>query len=181
MSNNTGNRGYTSPDLADSNDVPFYMQTLAEQVDADVAQIFNQAVFLKAITVSSSFSHVSNSATYVNIPLLTTTLNATAGKRYRIMMNVTSQSTNVNDVVQILIKVNGTTIGDFPKQANSSLTSVLTANYHTLTAYWVAPTTASVTITSQFCRVPFAGSSDVTLLATTTRQASITCDDLGLA
>lgn len=36
MPNNTGNRGYTYPTLGDSNDVPFYMQTLAEQIDADV-------------------------------------------------------------------------------------------------------------------------------------------------
>ncbi|MFD6094540.1 hypothetical protein ACFWGN_20705 [Oerskovia sp. NPDC060338] len=39
MPNNTGNRGYTYPTLADSNDVPFYMQTLAEQVDADVSAL----------------------------------------------------------------------------------------------------------------------------------------------
>lgn len=41
MAGTTGNRGYTYPTLADANDAPFYVQTLAEQVDLDVAALNN--------------------------------------------------------------------------------------------------------------------------------------------
>ncbi|MEV8029630.1 hypothetical protein [Cellulosimicrobium funkei] len=41
MAGTTGNRNYTYPTLADANDVPYYMQTLAEQVDLDVAALYN--------------------------------------------------------------------------------------------------------------------------------------------
>ncbi|WP_163187029.1 hypothetical protein [Cellulosimicrobium sp. SL-1] len=43
MAGTTGNRGYTYPTLADANDVPFYIQTLAEAVDLDVAALNNPA------------------------------------------------------------------------------------------------------------------------------------------
>lgn len=41
MSGTTGNRGYVYPTLADANDVPYYMQTLAEAVDLDIAALNN--------------------------------------------------------------------------------------------------------------------------------------------
>lgn len=179
MPSNTGNRGYTYPNLGDSNDVPFYLQTLAEEVDADVNQVFNQAVFLKSIVLASPFTLNASSSALVSIPALTTTLNVTAGKRYRITTNVTSYSTSVSDIVRFEARIGGVMIGEFPKAANSGRDATGTSNYHTLTSYWVAPTTGPVTVTNLFARV--VGTGTVTVLSTPTMQASVTVDDIGRA
>jgi hypothetical protein len=154
------------------------MQTLAEQVDGDVQEVFDQAVFLRARTISNSFD-VTATGSWVNLPLLNTTFNAQAGKYYRIILCSSSYSTVASDTVQFKVLVGGATIGDFPASANSSVVVNNSSQYHVFTSYWIAPATTPVNITIQVIRA--LGTGTMHALATSTMASSVTVEDLGIA
>lgn len=65
MANTTGNRNYTYPTLADANDVPYYIQTLAEQVDLDVAALNNASAV--APTYESGWGDYGGGTTFLGV------------------------------------------------------------------------------------------------------------------
>ena len=160
MSGTTGNRGYVSPTLADANDVPYYLQALAEALDLDVQSLDNTTLKKVGFTVAGIFNLQATAIADVAAPALTTTFNSIAGHRYRITLTVKTSSSVVTDVAGIEVAVQGADIAGFSKPANSSPNTANTGHDHVLIAYYTAPTTLSGTTVSTDSRCPKAASGE---------------------
>lgn len=174
----TPRRGLPYPTLAAANDPPRDLQLLAEALDAQLDTLDRSTSKRLGLTVSSAITRTATT-TEVAIPELTTSFEAVAGRLYRLTLCITSYSTVVTDVVQFAVKVGPTTVGEFPKTANSAPATPGTSNYHVLNAYWSAAASGEQSVTATFKRV--VGTGTVTAFASALSRASLLVEDLGAA
>ncbi|KFD43157.1 hypothetical protein IU11_14035 [Cellulosimicrobium sp. MM] len=156
------------------------MQTLAEQVDADVNSIDNGTIKKVGFTIAGIFNLQATAVSDVAAPALTTTFNRVAGHRYRITLTVKTSSSVVTDVIGVEVAVQGSDIAGFSKPANSSPNTANTGHDHVMIAYYTAPSTGSGTsVTVKFNRA--LGTGVVRLLSEAQAPASLLVEDMGVA
>lgn len=179
MASNTGNRGYTYPTLGDSNDVPFYMQTLAEQIDGDVHQIKTSVFTNVGFTYSGAFNSTSSSTTHITLPLMNVTFVAIAGHRYRLTFGLVTSGSATADVAALTVHINGTQIASYATGANSSPTTANTGQAQQFSAFWTAPSSGPFTASIEAFRA--AGSGTVSFSSSATSPATHLVEDMGVA
>jgi len=181
MAGTTGNRSYTYPTLGDANDVPFYMQTLAEALDTDVHTIDSGTFKRVGFTLAGVFTQTTSSTTKSAVSALATAFNAVAGHRYRFTVNIGSRSSVANaDTIGVGVNINGSEVTYFPKMANGSASVNGIGTQIVCVGYWTAPSTAAgVPLAVTINRA--VGTGTITVYSAASEPASVLIEDMGVA
>lgn len=171
-------RGGPYPALSAAADVPFWAQSLAEWVDAQLQAIDDATLKTAAFTIAEPIDNVTSSSTArAGFNPLNTSVPMIAGHRYRLTVHLTTRSTGVDDVAGIYICVSGVdrsydTVPANSGKANSTFT-------HKCVGYHTASATGVFTAAIQFHRA--LGTGTVTASSNDLAPATMLVEDMGVA